>query len=160
MNEDFVNYGTQYGANNAMDEAAAGAFFAVAGVMFLVIFLIAIACYVYTAICLMKIAKKTSTENAWLAWIPIANLVLMLQIARRPIWWIVLAIIPFVNLVWIVLGVIVWMDICERLGKDRWLGILSIVPIANLVLPGYLAFSSSTTASLPDNTPTPPAATV
>lgn len=137
-------YSTSMSYDSSIDPAAA---VAIGGMIFLVIFFIAIICYVYSAICLMKIAKKTNTENAWFAWIPILNVVLMLQIAKRPMWWLVLAIIPFVNLAWIVLGVIVWMDICERLGKDRMLGLLIIVPIANFVLPGYLAFSETATVA-------------
>jgi hypothetical protein len=50
--------------------------------------------YVYTALALMTIATKTNTPNGWLAWIPIANIILMLNIARKPIWWIVLFLIP------------------------------------------------------------------
>lgn len=46
--------------------------------------------------------------------------------------------VPFVN---IIISVILWMQVCKNLGKPEWLGILIIVPVANLVLPGYLAFS-------------------
>jgi hypothetical protein len=61
--------------------------------------------------------------------------------AKRPIWWAILALIPIVNICWIVMGVIVWMDISKARGKEAWLGVLMIVPIANLVVPGYLAWS-------------------
>lgn len=96
--------------------------------------------YAYLAVCLMKIAQKTNTPNGWLAWIPIANIFLMLQIAGRSMWWIILFFIPIVSLV---ISIIIWMDICEKTGKERWLGILMIVPLANIILPGYLAFSKS-----------------
>lgn len=43
--------------------------------------LILIVLYVYTAWALMDIAKKTKTPYPWLAWIPVANLFLMLMIA-------------------------------------------------------------------------------
>jgi hypothetical protein len=100
--------------------------------------IINIAIYVYLAICLQTIAHKTGTEHGWLAWIPIANAYLMCKIAGRPWWWLLLFFIPIVN---IVLMVIVWMGIAEARDKKGWLGILMIVPIANLVVPGYLAFS-------------------
>jgi hypothetical protein len=97
-----------------------------------------IAIYVWTALCLYVIANKTGTENAWLAWIPIANIYLMCKVAGKPGWWLVLFLIPIVN---IVILVIVAMKIAEARNKPSWLGILMIVPIANLVVPGILAFS-------------------
>jgi len=87
---------------------------------------------------LQTIAQKTNTENGWLAWIPIANIILMLNIARKPIWWIVLFLIPLVGLV---MYVIVWMGIAEARNKPSWWGVMVIVPVMNLIMPGYLAWS-------------------
>lgn len=112
---------------------------ALAGGAFLMFVLcIVLAVYVYMALVLQTIAHKTNTQNAWLAWIPIANIVLMLNIAKKPVWWILLFLIPLVN---IIIAIMVWMGIAEARGKPSWLGILTIVPIANLILPGYLAWS-------------------
>lgn len=123
-----------------MDEtaikAAAGVFF----MAILLVLMIFITAYIYMAICLMKIAEKTNVTNAWLAWIPIVNIYLMIKIAEKEIWWIILFFIPFVN---IVIGVLIWMAISKKLNQPEWLGVLMVVPIANLVLPGYLAFSDS-----------------
>jgi hypothetical protein len=94
--------------------------------------------YVYMALALQAIAQKTNTANGWLAWIPIANLILMLNIAKKPVWWIILFLIPLVNIVMVIL---VWMGIAEARGKPSWWGVLSIVPVANLVVPAYLAWS-------------------
>ncbi len=111
---------------------------ALAGV-FLTAFLgIAVLAYVYIAMALMTIADKTNTENGWLAWIPIVNIVLMLMIAKKPIWWLILFFIPIVN---IVMAVLVWMGIAEARNKPNWWGILMIVPVVNLVVPGYLAWA-------------------
>jgi hypothetical protein len=100
--------------------------------------LISIAIYVYLAICLQTIAHKTGTKHGWLAWIPIANAYLMCKIAGKSGWWLLFFFIPIVNIVFMV---IVWMGIAEARDKKGWLGILMIVPIANLIIPGYLAFS-------------------
>jgi uncharacterized membrane protein YoaK (UPF0700 family) len=94
--------------------------------------------YVYVALALQTIAQKTDTENAWLAWIPIANIVLMLNIAKKPIWWIILFFIPLVSFV---MAIIVWMGIAEERGKPNWWGILLIIPGVGLIVPGYLAWS-------------------
>lgn len=110
---------------------------AVAGAMMFFL-LFGLAAYVYFALALQTIANKTRTENAWLAWIPIVNIILMLNIAKKPVWWIILFLIPLVN---IVIAILVWMGIAEARGKANWWGILMIVPGVNLIVPGYLAWS-------------------
>jgi hypothetical protein len=97
-----------------------------------------VAIYVYFAFCIYKIAQKCNVEMAWLAWIPIVQVVPLIQAARKPLWWIVLLLIPLVN---IVIGIIIWMGVAEQRGKPSWVGILMIVPLVNLVIPAYLAFS-------------------
>lgn len=116
-------------------EAAAAA---AAGAIVLVALVFALAIYVYFALALSTIAKKTNTENAWWAWVPIIQVLLMLNIAKKPLWWIILLLIPFVG---IVIGIIVWMAIAEARGKPNWWGILLIVPFVGLIVPGYLAWS-------------------
>ena len=109
------------------------------GAGLIMIFLVfAAAFYVYMALALQTIADKTKTENSWLAWIPIANIVLMLNVAKKPIWWIVLFFIPVVNIIFII---IVWMAMAEARGKPSWWGILMIVPVVNLITPGVLAWA-------------------
>jgi len=96
------------------------------------------AIYIYMALALSTIAKKTNTENAWWGWVPILNILLMLNIAKKPLWWIILLIIPFVG---IVIGVLVWMAVAEARGKPNWWGILIIVPLVGIIVPGYLAWA-------------------
>jgi hypothetical protein len=106
--------------------------------MLMFILVIALAGYVYMALALQTIATKTNTENGWLAWIPIANIFLMLSIAKKPMWWFVLCLVPLVN---VVILIMVWMAVAEARHKPNWWGILTIVPVANIVVPGYLAWS-------------------
>lgn len=94
--------------------------------------------YVYLALCLMTIARKTNTPNGWMAWIPIVNVFLLLMIAQKPLWWFLLCLIPLVN---IVIFIIVWMGVAKAVNKPEWWGILMIVPLVNLIVPGYLAFA-------------------
>lgn len=100
--------------------------------------LIGLAAYVYIALAVQTIAEKTNTENSWLAWIPIANLILLLNIARKPIWWIILFLIPLVN---IIIVIVVWMGVAEARNKPSWWGILMIVPLVSIIVPGYLAWA-------------------
>lgn len=95
--------------------------------------------WIYPAVALQTVAKKTNTGSGWLAWIPIANMALMLNIGKKPLWWIVLFLVPLVN---IVIFVLTWMAIAEARAKPTWLGILMMVPVANLFVLGYLAWSN------------------
>jgi hypothetical protein len=122
----------------AQDSPPTGAQAAALGAVFLVMLVIFLAVYVYIALALQTIAKKTNTENPWLAWIPIANIVLMVNIAGKPMWWVLMCFIPLVN---IVFAVMIWMGIAEAVKKPSWWGILMIVPVANVIVPGYLAWS-------------------
>lgn len=116
----------------------AGPAAAVAGVMLLFVVVVGLACYIYMSLALQTIATKTGTSDGWLAWIPIANVFLMLMIAKKPLWWFLLFLIPLVN---IVIAIMVWMGIAEARGKPNWWGILMIVPLVNLAVPGYLAWA-------------------
>jgi ABC-type Na+ efflux pump permease subunit len=122
----------------AQDDVGQAAGLAFLGAFMMVFVVIGLGMYVYVALALSTIAKKTKTENPWMAWIPIVNIILMLNIAKKPLWWIVLCLIPFVN---IVIFIIVWMGIAEARGKPNWWGILMIVPFINLIVPGYLAWA-------------------
>jgi len=93
--------------------------------------------YVYNAFALMTIANRTYTENAWMAWIPVLNIYLMVKIAEKPWWWLIIIFIPILG---IIPYILVWMRISERLGKSPWLGVLMIVPVVSLVVIGYLAW--------------------
>lgn len=97
-----------------------------------------LAIYIYFALCIYKIAQKCGVEMAWLAWIPIIQIIPLIQAGKKPVWWILLLLVPLLN---IVIGVIIWMAVAEQRGKPSWVGILMIVPVANLIIPAYLAFS-------------------
>jgi hypothetical protein len=122
----------------AFADEPSGAQFAAMGAAFLLMFAIFAAVYVYFAMALQTIAKKTNTENAWWAWVPILQIVLMIFIAKKPVWWIALCFIPLVN---IVITIIIWMAIAEARHKPSWWGIMLIVPVVGLIVPGYLAWS-------------------
>lgn len=91
----------------------------------------------------------------------------MIQIAKKPMWWLALFLLMFLPFVGpiaaIVVGALVWMAIAEQLGKPNWWGILAVVPIVGIIVPGYLAFSDSDPAPKEPvdagNTPAAPAST-
>ena len=107
-----------------------------AGMMtFAVIFGIAV--YAWMAVCLQKIAEKTSTPDSWLAWVPVANIFLMCRIAGKAWWWLLLCLIPYANIIFII---ILWWKIAEARGKPGWWSLLLIIPVVNFVMWGILAF--------------------
>ena len=118
--------------------AALGAFFAV-------IVAVGIAVYIYFAIALMTIAKKTNTKNAWFAWIPILDIYLMLMIAELPGWYLVgllASFIPVIGNILVTAGMIyLFWKVAEARNKPGWYGILMIVPVVNLIIIGMLAWS-------------------
>jgi hypothetical protein len=62
---------------------------ALLGAFFFIYWLVIIAVYLIFSLSFMRIAKKTNTPNGWLAFIPILSLVLAVQIADKPMWWII-----------------------------------------------------------------------
>lgn len=111
---------------------------ALLGGLFVVFLICGLVFYVFMALAVQTIANKTHTENAWLAWIPIANIFLLLNVAKKPLWWFLLFLIPIAN---IVVAILVWMAVAEARNKPNWWGILMILPLVNLVALGYLAWS-------------------
>ncbi|HTW96024.1 MAG TPA: DUF5684 domain-containing protein [Tepidisphaeraceae bacterium] len=59
-------------------------------------------------------------KPGWAAVIPIYNIIVLLQIAGRPLWWFILFLIPIVNLV---IAIIVGIDIAKRFGKGTGFGV-------------------------------------
>jgi len=111
---------------------------AIIGVFVLIFVAFFGAIYIYFALAFSTIARKTHTPNTWYAWVPILNMVLLLNVAKKPVWWIFLFFVPFVNLVILVLT---WMGVAQARGRPDWWGVFIIAPIANFILPGILAWS-------------------
>jgi len=67
-------------------------------------------------------------KPGWAAIIPIYNTIVLLQIAGKPIWWIVLLFIPIVN---IIIAVLVMIGVAKSFGKGTGfaLGLLFLSPI-------------------------------
>jgi len=111
------------------------------GVMLVFSIVIGLGSYIYCALALMKIAKRLDYENAWFAWIPILNLILLFQLGEQNPVLLLLLLIPGVGaLVVGILSIIALMKICEKRGYDKMLGLLSLIPIANYILLGILAW--------------------
>lgn len=115
-------------------------------------FVVMLVFYVFVAYCLMVIAKKTNTPNGWMAWIPILNIYLLCKAAGKPGWWLILLLIPIVNLVVMIL---VGIGLAQALKKPVWAGVLLIIPVVNLFCLAYLAFAKTEVTPGPTPAATP-----
>jgi hypothetical protein len=91
----------------------------------------------FYCVCFWKVFSKAD-QPGWAAFIPIYNIVVMLQIVGRPTWWVLLCLIPFVNFI---VFIILFLDLAKSYGKDTMfaLGLILLTPI---FLP-ILAFGSA-----------------
>jgi tetratricopeptide (TPR) repeat protein len=122
--------------------------------------------YIFTALMIFLMAKKTRTSLAWLAFIPIAQFILMLNIARKPIWWLLLILLPvllvgapvlasvdptegiavgvltlLVFLVPAIAYLFIWTGIARARGKSAVWGVLTWIPCTNPIGMAYLGLS-------------------
>ena len=81
-----------------------------------------------------------------MAWIPIANIVLMCRIAGKSGWWTLLVLIPLVN---IVVGVVIWIGIARARGKSPALLFLFLIPVVGILVPVLLAMGDPTSPATP-----------
>ena len=77
-------------------ESSGSAAMAAGGAGFLM--LINLAVMIFMIVVMWKIFTKAG-KPGWAAIVPIYNIIIMLEIAGKPLWWIILFFIPFVNIV-------------------------------------------------------------
>jgi hypothetical protein len=92
---------------------------------------------------LWKVFVKAG-KPGWAAIVPIYNVIVLLEIAGKPLWWIVLMFIPLVNFV---IAILVAIGIAARFGKGAGFGIgLTLLPF---VFYPILGFGSATASGSP-----------
>jgi len=74
-----------------------------------------------------KVFEKAG-EPGWAAIVPIYNMIVLLKIAGKPAWWVVLMFIPFVNFI---VGIIAILALAKNFGKGAGfgLGLLFLAPV-------------------------------
>ena len=117
-----------------------GAFVAV----YVIVILLGLAIYIWTAYCIMKMAERLGVPNGWFAFIPFLNYWLLCQMDDKDnTWFIVMLIFSFCcGIVTLVMLLMIFMDLAERFGFERFWGILYIIPIFNLYVVYKLAFTT------------------
>jgi len=90
---------------SSINDAAA----AFAGVMLFVW----LAVIILILIGIWKVFTKAG-KPGWASIVPIYNIIVLLEIAGKPTWWILLYLIPFVN---IIIGIIVTVEVARQFGQ-------------------------------------------
>jgi hypothetical protein len=107
--------------------------------------IIGLALYIYTALAWMTIAKKLKHKYPWLAWIPFANVCLMLQLGGFHWAWIFLFLIPILGwLALLILVIIATWRIFEKRKYPGWFSLSIIIPeiggILYMIAIGFVAW--------------------
>jgi hypothetical protein len=114
------------------EQAAAG------GTAGLIISFIQLVIFVLMITSLWKVYAKAG-KPGWAAIVPIYNIIVWLQIIGRPLWWIALILIPFVN---IVIVIVMSIDLAKAFGKSTLFGVFGLFFFAFIGYP-ILAFSDA-----------------
>jgi len=104
----------------------------------ILLILVGIAVALFFIVSMWKVFVKAG-QPGWGIFIPIYNIYLVLMIAGKPGWWLILFLIPLVN---IVIGILVSIDIAKNFGKDAAFG-LGLAFLGIIFYP-ILAFGSAT----------------
>lgn len=98
-------------------------------IMFLPLILLIV---VPTIIGLWKTFTKAH-QPGWAAIVPIYNTVVLCKIVGRPVWWVLLFFVPFLN---ILVGLVLFVDLAKAFGKDVMFGVLTwlFTPIMLLII--------------------------
>jgi len=101
------------------------------GGAFFLVFLVA---FVIVAAGMWKVFEKAG-EPGWAALVPIYNLVVLVKIAGKEMWWVVLMLLPCINFV---AAVMICLDVARKFGKDTLYGVgLAFLPFIFFPMLGF-----------------------
>lgn len=81
-----------------------------------------------------KIFTKAG-KPGWATIVPIYNIIVLLEVVGRPLWWLVLLLIPFVNFI---IGIVINVDLAKRFGKGGGFAAgLILLPIIFIPILGF-----------------------
>lgn len=125
------------------------------GVGLVISIAVTLAFYIYSAITLKKTAEILGYGDTWMAWVPIANAVLMLKMGDMNPWLLLIALIPGIGaLVLLVIYLIVMANIAEKRGYDKLFTLINLIPtIGSLVYWGIMAWGNKDKVVTPVVTP-------
>ncbi len=93
--------------------------------------------YLALGIAMYSLGNKLSAENPWMAWIPILNLWLLVELAELDWWYFVGFFVPILNLF---VFVFCWWRVFDQCDAPPPLSLLMLFPGVSIVLALWLAF--------------------
>ena len=111
----------------AFGEVLAG----VAFVVLLMVFLIIIGLYIYHALAWQSIGRKQKYKRSWLAWIPFANVSMILQMGGFHWAWVFLFLVPILG--WIALLVLITISMWRIFETAKYPGWLSLTYVLCII---------------------------
>jgi len=124
-----------YSAERAADILAGGIIGGLIAIGLIIATLVAVVLYIYFAVAWKTIADKLKYKRSWLAWIPFANISMILQIGKFHWAWIFLLAIPVAG--WIALFVMFIIANWRIFDKRRypgWFSLSLVIPNAGFIL--------------------------
>jgi hypothetical protein len=113
--------------DGAIAAALSASLLAFAGVMMMV-FLVFVAIFVIGG---WKVFEKAG-QPGWAVLVPIYNVYILLQITGRPTWWLLLLMVPLVN---IAIGLLLAIDVAKAFGQSAVFGVVLLFLLGGI---GYL----------------------
>jgi len=99
------------------------------------VFLIVYVALIAVVIAGMWAMFEKAGKPGWASIIPFYNTIVLLEIVGKPIWWFLLMLVPFVN---IVIAIIVMIDLSKAFGKDIGYAIgLILLPFVFIPILGF-----------------------
>jgi hypothetical protein len=124
--------------NFATDPVAIGGLMGLIAGMVVVAIIVGIALYIYMALALQTIGKKLNYKNNWLAWIPIANYAMILELGGFHWALVFLLLIPFLG--WAAVAVLQFIALWRIFEKRNYPGWLILILLLSIIpLLGFLA---------------------
>jgi hypothetical protein len=117
-----------------------------------VLLIFVVALYVYSSYSWMTIARKLKYKRSWFAWIPVLNIVLLLQLAGFAWGWVFLILIPILG--WLAIYALIIISTWRIFEKRGYNGLWSLLLlgialsdaisgvcfVAYLIVLGYVAY--------------------
>ena len=124
-----MNYGYEYGYD--VGSTVATGFGAALGILAF-IYILCLSVCIFTIVCNWKVFKKAG-KHGWEAIIPIYNIVVLLEITKLPMWYLILFLIPVGNFVALIL---IYIELAKKFGQSTLfgLGLAFFTPIFMAIL--------------------------
>lgn len=130
---------------------------------YLIIALLGIINYVFSALAIYKVAKEEKIKNPWLAWIPVTNPYLLIKLGGGNLLFIIIAIISLltgnyfngfmtgglkivgivVTAIWSLYSIYMYSKICDRYDVGIWFFILGFIfqLISSMLIVGVIVLA-------------------